>query len=80
MQDWFLSLLGKLAERMPVADGRIQWGLWFDGFHLPREEVFDSYEQAKKCGIKLFTSHHFEGPVGMYFPSGVCTPQLYIYN
>jgi cytosine/adenosine deaminase-related metal-dependent hydrolase len=72
--DWFLPLLENLAEQMPMADGRIKLGLGFDGFHLPREEVVGLYQQAKKHGIKLFTSHHCRGPIGTYFPYNLCIP------
>lgn len=78
--DWFLPLFENLAEQMPMADGRIKLGLGFDGFHLPREEVVDLYQQVKKLGIKLFTSHHFRGPIGMYFMWRLCNPQVYIYD
>ncbi|KAF7294536.1 5-methylthioadenosine/S-adenosylhomocysteine deaminase n1 [Mycena indigotica] len=61
--DYFDSQLADLAKQQPFGDGRVQLGLAFDSFFLPKEMVIERYKSARSLGIKLVTSHYARGPV-----------------
>ncbi|KAH7246588.1 hypothetical protein BKA59DRAFT_420118 [Fusarium tricinctum] len=46
-----------LAQKGPLADGRVTIGIGFDGYHLPQQEVKKLFGRAIKAGVKLITSH-----------------------
>jgi cytosine/adenosine deaminase-related metal-dependent hydrolase len=60
--DWFVKQLQELAEGQPFGNGRIQIGLAWDGWSLPKEFVVNLFEQARSWGVKLITSHYVKGP------------------
>ena len=55
--DWFMKQLGELAAQQPFGDGRVYLGWAFDLLFLPKEMVVSMYEQVRKLGIKLITTH-----------------------
>jgi hypothetical protein len=55
LADWVMSTLDDLAAKAPFGDGRVQLGLAFDGFFLPKEMVVSLFDKVKALGIK---SHH----------------------
>lgn len=55
--DWAITQLGELAEQQPFGSGRVTIGLGFDTLNLPRSQVQDLYQNARKHGVKLITSH-----------------------
>ncbi len=55
--DWFMKQLGELAAKQPFGDGRVYLGWAFDLLFLPKEMVVPLYEQVRKLGIKLITTH-----------------------
>ncbi|KAF7294537.1 5-methylthioadenosine/S-adenosylhomocysteine deaminase n1 [Mycena indigotica] len=61
--DYFDSQLADLAKQQPFGDGRVQLGLAFDSFFLPKEMVIERFEKARSLGIKLITSHYVRGAV-----------------
>lgn len=61
LEDWVLRQLEDLADNAPYANGRVQIGLAFDGFFLPKETVIDLFERARKAGVKAITSHYVPG-------------------
>lgn len=65
LDDWVIDHLKDLAAAAPFGDGRVELGLGFDGFMLPKEEVVSFYEQARQLGVKVITSHY----VRKYFGS-----------
>lgn len=76
LADWVWKQLDNLAAAAPWGDGRIQLGLAFDGFFLPKEVVVALYERARKAGIKLITTHY----VNNYFGPGSLVDLLDSYN
>ncbi|KAH8649475.1 hypothetical protein BGZ60DRAFT_437373 [Tricladium varicosporioides] len=63
LEDWVLNTMEELATAAPFGDGRVQIGLAFDGFFLPKEMVVDLFERARKVGIKMITSHFTLNPI-----------------
>jgi cytosine/adenosine deaminase-related metal-dependent hydrolase len=55
--DWFMKQLVELAAQQPFGDGRVYLGWAFDLLFLPKEMVVPMYEQVRKLGIKLITTH-----------------------
>lgn len=55
--DWFMEQLAELAAKQPFGDGRVYLGWAFDSLFLPKEMVVSMYEQVRKMGIKLITTH-----------------------
>ncbi|KAJ5161211.1 Metallo-dependent hydrolase [Penicillium capsulatum] len=55
---WVSDFFEYLGQICPLADGRVQLGLAFDGFMLPKEQVVSLYEQARRIGAKVITSHY----------------------
>lgn len=54
---WFMKQLGELAAQQPFGEGRVYLGWAFDLLFLPKEMVVPMYEQVRKLGIKLITTH-----------------------
>jgi cytosine/adenosine deaminase-related metal-dependent hydrolase len=54
---WFMEQLEELAAQQPFGDGRVYLGWAFDLLFLPKEMVVPMYEQVRKLGIKLITTH-----------------------
>lgn len=66
---WWLELLEKLAKDQPFGDGRVQLGLAFDAYYLPKETVLSIFKMVRGLNLKVITSHYVKGPVsGMSFP------------
>ncbi|KAF7294535.1 5-methylthioadenosine/S-adenosylhomocysteine deaminase n1 [Mycena indigotica] len=61
--DYFDSQFADLANQQPFGDGRVQLGLAFDSFFLPKEIVIERYQRARSLGIKLVTSHYVRGAI-----------------
>lgn len=57
-ENWIVDFFDHLGEIFPLADGRVQLGLAFDGFMLPKEQVVSLYEKARHTGAKVITSHY----------------------
>jgi hypothetical protein len=64
-----LELLEKLAKDQPFGNGRVQLGLAFDAYYLPKATVMSIFKMVRDLNIKVITSHYVKGPVtGMFFP------------
>ncbi|KAF4997043.1 hypothetical protein FDECE_12221 [Fusarium decemcellulare] len=63
LPDWAIQQLEQLATEAPFGDGRVNIGLGFDSFFLPREVITDLYERSRRAGTKLITSHYVRGAV-----------------
>ncbi|OQE29649.1 hypothetical protein PENSTE_c002G09445 [Penicillium steckii] len=63
LDDWVLSQFERLGAQAPFGDGRVQLGLAFDGFMLPRDQVISLYNKAREIGTKVITAHY----AGLYF-------------
>jgi cytosine/adenosine deaminase-related metal-dependent hydrolase len=59
--EWFMHQLHQLAGQK-YGDGRVQVGLAWDTWYLPKEVVSKIFEQAREWGVKLITSHYVRGP------------------
>lgn len=68
LPDWFADLLRDMAGKQPFGEGRVQLGFGFDSFDLPKETVVQMYNRVRQMGIKVITSHHIHGPIGMSSP------------
>jgi len=58
LPDWFMKQFEELAKAQPYGDGRVNIGLAFDFFFLPKEVIENIYAKARSMGIKLITSHY----------------------
>ncbi len=58
MPAWVMDQLEELGHQAPFGDGRVELGFAFDLFFLPKEMVVGIFEQARKIGVKLITSHY----------------------
>jgi hypothetical protein len=58
LDEWVLDHLKHLGAAAPFGNGRIQLGLAFDGFMLPKDQVVSLYDQARKLGAKVITTHY----------------------
>jgi hypothetical protein len=58
-----MEQLDELAQAAPFGDGRVQLGLAFDGYFLPKETVVDLFKRVRKAGVKLITSHYVRGAI-----------------
>ncbi|KAJ5761577.1 hypothetical protein N7533_003616 [Penicillium manginii] len=58
LDEWVLDELRRLGSMAPFGDGRVQLGLAFDGFRLPKEDICSLYGKAREIGVKLITSHY----------------------
>ncbi|KAL4895154.1 hypothetical protein BDV59DRAFT_192088 [Aspergillus ambiguus] len=66
LADWVLKQLDELGAAAPWGDGRVQLGLAFDGFYLPKDVVLRLFERARKAGVKLITAHYVQGYFSNY--------------
>ncbi|KAF9893182.1 hypothetical protein FE257_011605 [Aspergillus nanangensis] len=66
LDEWVLQQLDELTLSAPYGDNRVQIGLAFDGWFLPKELVIALYERARRHHAKLITTHY----VGGYFSDG----------
>ncbi|PYI23479.1 Metallo-dependent hydrolase [Aspergillus violaceofuscus CBS 115571] len=73
---WVLQQLEELAAAAPFGDGRVQLGLAFDGFMLPKEMVVALYDRARRAGVKVITTHYVRG----YFNDGSLVDTLEDYG
>ncbi|KAJ5120125.1 hypothetical protein N7448_010794 [Penicillium atrosanguineum] len=76
LDEWVIDHLRHLGATAPFGDGRIQLGLAFDGFMLPKEQVVSLYTEARKLGVKVITSHYVRG----YFAEQSLVDTLDSYN
>ncbi|KAJ5579512.1 uncharacterized protein N7459_005497 [Penicillium hispanicum] len=58
LDDWVLEHLESLAATAPFGNGRVQLGLAFDGFNLPKDQVVSLYNKVRELGVRLITSHY----------------------
>ncbi|CRG90207.1 5-methylthioadenosine/S-adenosylhomocysteinedeaminase [Talaromyces islandicus] len=61
LDDWVLEHMRDLGAAAPFGNGRVQLGLAFDGFMLPKEQVVSLYNQARSIGVQVITSHFVPG-------------------
>lgn len=66
LDDWVLEHMRDLSIAAPFGNGRVQLGLAFDGFMLPKEQVVSLYDQARSVGVQIITSHFVPGYFGEY--------------
>jgi hypothetical protein len=71
--DWVLTQFAELAAKQPFGDGRVHLGLAFDAYFLPKDVVVALFENARKMGVKLITSHYVRNAI-----AGSCYPQYSI--
>lgn len=76
LDDWVVDHLKVMGAAAPFGDGRVQWGLAFDGFMLPKEQVVPLYEQARDLGAKVITTHY----VRSYFSEYTVPPESLSYS
>lgn len=69
LDDWVLRQFERLGAQAPFGDGRVQLGLAFDGFMLPRDQVISLYNKAREIGTKVITTHY----AGLYFGKQIFT-------
>lgn len=58
LDDWVIDHLKHLGATAPFGDERVQLGLAFDGFMLPKDQVVSLYTEARKLGVKIITTHY----------------------
>jgi hypothetical protein len=66
LDECVLKHLEDLAAAGLSGKGRVQLGMAFDAFFLPKEMVFPLYEKARRAGVKVITSHYVLGHFGPY--------------
>ncbi|KAJ5804845.1 hypothetical protein N7474_010732 [Penicillium riverlandense] len=76
LDDWVIDHLKHLGATAPFGDERIQLGLAFDGFMLPKDLVVSLYTEARKLGVKVITTHYVKG----YFSDNSLVDTLESYN
>ncbi|KAJ5459684.1 uncharacterized protein N7458_001236 [Penicillium daleae] len=64
LDDWVIENFERLGVLAPFGNGRVQLGLAFDGFMLPKEQVISLYERARKLGAQVITSHYVRSYFG----------------
>ncbi|OJJ67233.1 hypothetical protein ASPBRDRAFT_211004 [Aspergillus brasiliensis CBS 101740] len=57
LPEWWYTTLETLAKSAPFGSGRVQLGLGFDNFKLPRETIKSLWAKCRALGLKLFTTH-----------------------
>ncbi|KAF2100906.1 Metallo-dependent hydrolase [Rhizodiscina lignyota] len=63
LEPWMFEQLAGLGSRAPFGpNGRVQLGLAFDGWFLPKEMITDLFQRARDAGVKLVTTHYCRGP------------------
>ncbi|KAJ7350430.1 hypothetical protein DFH08DRAFT_110095 [Mycena albidolilacea] len=63
LPDWTTTQLADLAGKQPFGNGRVRLGVAFDAYYLPKDAVIGLFENARKLGVKLFTSHYARNPL-----------------
>ncbi|KAJ6497735.1 hypothetical protein C8R45DRAFT_137839 [Mycena sanguinolenta] len=63
LPDWAISQLADLAATQPFGNGRVRLGLAFDAYYLPKDAVVSLFENTRRLGVKLFTSHYVRNPL-----------------
>lgn len=63
LDDWVIQQFEQICGAAPFGDGRVQIGLAFDGFTLPKDEVVSIYNKARALGAKVITTHY----AGLFF-------------
>ncbi|CAL5871153.1 uncharacterized protein PFLUO_LOCUS5399 [Penicillium psychrofluorescens] len=76
LDDWVIDHLKHLGATAPFGDERVQLGLAFDGFMLPKDQVVSLYTEARKLGVKIITTHY----VRKYFGEQSLVDTLESYN
>jgi len=66
--EWFLKQLEELATKQPYGNGRVEIGLAWDNWYLPKEVVQKLFKDARSWGIKLVTCHFVKGPTLSIYP------------
>ncbi|OQD82018.1 hypothetical protein PENANT_c024G01297 [Penicillium antarcticum] len=61
LDDWVMDHMKHLGATAPFGDERVQLGLAFDGFMLPKDQVVSLYAEARKLGVKIITTHYVTG-------------------
>ncbi|KAI7975967.1 hypothetical protein EIK77_007293 [Talaromyces pinophilus] len=61
--EWAVDQAVHLAETGPFGNGRVQVGLAFDAFFLPKDVIVDLFRRCRRAGTKLITSHYARGAV-----------------
>lgn len=61
--EWAIDQAVQLAETAPFGNGRVQVGLAFDAFFLPKDVIVDVFRRCRRAGTKLITSHYVRGAV-----------------
>lgn len=61
--EWAIDQAVQLAETGPFGNGRVQVGLAFDAFFLPKDVIVDLFRRCRRAGTKLITSHYARGAV-----------------
>lgn len=67
LDDWVIENFESLGALAPFGNGRVQLGLAFDGFMLPKEQVVSLYERARAMGAQVVTSHYVRSYFGKNF-------------
>ena len=67
LEPWVIETFEELARNAPYANGRVQIGLAFDLWFLPKEVLQDLFGRAKKHGVKTVTAHLVDS---VQFPAG----------
>ncbi|KAF7375858.1 Metallo-dependent hydrolase [Mycena sanguinolenta] len=63
LPDWAMRQLADLAATQPFGNGRVRLGVAFDAYYLPKDVVVSLFENTRRLGVKLFTSHYVRNPL-----------------
>jgi len=66
---WALDELRELSQKAPFGDSRVNLGVAFDGWFLPRDMLMQMFDDIKKMGIKHITTHNSPTKPGVFFLS-----------
>lgn len=66
LDEWVIANFEKLGASAPFGNGRVQLGLAFDGFLLPKEQVVSLYGRARAMGTQIITSHYAQSYFGKH--------------
>lgn len=76
LPDWMMEQLDLLLRNAPFGDGRVQLGLAFDGYFLPKGIIVNLFKKFRDGGGKLITSHYGRGAIfGMDCPLEILVEQ-----
>lgn len=78
LDDWVIENFERLGVLAPFGNGRVQLGLAFDGFMLPKEQVISLYERARKLGAQVITLHYVQSYFGK--PLSTAPKQTHTYS